>query len=1301
MNSKLLTFAGLISLLLCVNSARAAVDAYEPFNYPALATGTNATGSGFTGAWTGTGSLVTGLTYTGLPVANSALSSASGTRQFVSFASSLSSGTKYVSFLFKKTASGDPGATINGVYFPNGGTGLFFGFGFGPASPTQGRMGLGTIVTTGTGSLNAATVKTTSPNLQTYGTTYFIVLKIDFNTSGTNDTVTVYINPTANSTNPVVAVDQTALNTIDVGTITGIGLNSAATSLTFDEIRVGDTYGDVAAYVPPPAAPTGLAATPGINSVGLSWDAVSGATGYKVLRGTSTGVYSVTNTAGVNSYTDNTAIGGTTYFYVVQATNSSGASVNSSEVSATPTIALPAVPSGLTATGTNGAVNLSWAAAAGAASYNVKRSTISGAEVTIANVGATSYVDTAVVNGTPYFYTVSSTNAAGESADSSEVTATPDVPPAAPTGLGATAGSNQVALAWGPSVGAISYNIKRSTVSGSGYTTIGTTTHPTVAYTDLTAVKFTQYYYVVSAVNAYGESADSSPEATATPMGAYGPTAYEPFNYSTGTFANNTPSTAAGFTGNWTVPTSAIITNGRTYPNLPTTANAYQHVASGSQNTVAFANPMSSGTKYLSFLIKSSGDSGGVPVGVFLKGNNATSLFAGFRAGFSASETRFGLGAVNSTALGGMSALGSGTVPLSNTGTNFIVLKIEFNTSGVNETVSLWTNPPVNVLSPGGAAAVTATTFDVGTISAFGINIEGAYAAIIDEVRVGDVYGDVVGYTETPPAPTIPTEVLLAVAQGEQISWTASSGNSYQPQKSPDNSTWSNVGGLLLGDAVTSVYETTSAAYYRVLEYVAGGPGADQMVNGSFETPAANNVGAANWNGPASTGTVNQYATNEYGALLPTEGSKLLFIEGQGGSGSLVQSDFVPISGGLTYKVVFDAANPLKSGGGNPQFRVEFFDAGNAVVGSSGFVSFASAGSSWVTVSNNYAAPANATKMTIGFLQAVGAGPTDHWITLVDHVTASAVATVGSTNVLSATRQLGAIFTGTVKTNGVTATAATGTITFQTNSVLLSSNTVAAGSATSATAIVTPPYTVTAIYSGDATYIGSTNTLNVNNATATVTLGDLNQVFDGSGKSATATTTPAGLTVNVTYDGSPNAPTNAGTYAVIGSVADAIYVGSATNSLVISKALATVTLQDLNQTYNGNPRVVSATTVPSGLAVEFTYDGSTNAPTNIGTYEVIGTVVDLNYDGSATNSLVVATGVNNTPTHITAVVSGDQLTLSWPETHLGWILQTQTNDLSAGLGSTWFDVPGSESNTQAVITIDPANPTAFFRLRLP
>ena len=87
--------------------------------------------------------------------------------------------------------------------------------------------------------------------------------------------------------------------------------------------------------------------------------------------------------------------------------------------------------------------------------------------------------------------------------------------PQAPTGLAATAGNNQVALAWNASTGATSYNVKRSTVSGGPYGTLATGVS-TAAFTDATAGNGTTYFYVVSAVNAAGESANSS-EASATP----------------------------------------------------------------------------------------------------------------------------------------------------------------------------------------------------------------------------------------------------------------------------------------------------------------------------------------------------------------------------------------------------------------------------------------------------------------------------------------------------------------------------------------------------------------------------------------------------------------------------------------------------------------------------------------------------------------------------------------------------------------------------------------------------------------
>jgi 4-phytase/acid phosphatase len=68
------------------------------------------------------------------------------------------------------------------------------------------------------------------------------------------------------------------------------------------------------------------------------------------------------------------------------------------------------------------------------------------------------------------------------------------------------------------------------------------------------------------------------------------------------------------------------------------------------------------------------------------------------------------------------------------------------------------------------------------------------------------------------------------------------------------------------------------------------------------------------------------------------------------------------------------------------------------------------------------------------------------------------------------------------------------------------------------------------------------------------------------------------------------------------------------------------------------------------------------------------------------------------PTNITASVSSSTLTIAWPADHLGWILQAQTNSLSAGQ---WFDLPGSSDGNSVAISINPANPAVFYRLRQP
>jgi fibronectin type 3 domain-containing protein len=278
-----------------------------------------------------------------------------------------------------------------------------------------------------------------------------------------------------------------------------------------------------------PSAPTGLLATAGNAQVSLTWSASTGATGYYVQRAlVSGGPYTQIAVPSANSYTNTGLTNGTTYYYVVSAFNSVGQSANSIQASATPVAPAtpPAVPTGLQASAGNAQVSLTWTASAGATSYHVKRATTNGGPYTQVSAPTTAnFVDTGLTNGTAYFYVVSALNAAGESANSSQVSATPvapAAPPAAPTGLQATGGNAQVILNWTASTGATSYHVKRSTTSGGPYTQIAA---PASAnYTDTGLANGTTYYYVVSAVNSAGESANSS-QVSATPVAPPAPPA--------------------------------------------------------------------------------------------------------------------------------------------------------------------------------------------------------------------------------------------------------------------------------------------------------------------------------------------------------------------------------------------------------------------------------------------------------------------------------------------------------------------------------------------------------------------------------------------------------------------------------------------------------------------------------------------------------------------------------------------------------------------------------------------------------
>jgi hypothetical protein len=143
-------------------------------------------------------------------------------------------------------------------------------------------------------------------------------------------------------------------------------------------------------------------------------------------------------------------------------------------------------------------------------------------------------------------------------------------------------------------------------------------------------------------------------------------------------------------------------------------------------------------------------------------------------------------------------------------------------------------------------------------------------------------------------------------------------------------------------------------------------------------------------------------------------------------------------------------------------------------------------------------------------------------------------------------------------------------------------------------------------------------------ATAEVTLDALLHAYNGAAASATCQTDPSELSASLTYDGSSSAPTNAGSYEVVATISDANWQGTTTATLEISKAAAQVVLGDLTHTYDGAAKSPTSLTTPSGLTVNLTYDGSPTAPTSAGTYTVVATIDDPNWQGTTSGQLLIS-----------------------------------------------------------------------------
>ena len=199
---------------------------------------------------------------------------------------------------------------------------------------------------------------------------------------------------------------------------------------------------------------------------------------------------------------------------------------------------------------------------------------------------------------------------------------------------------------------------------------------------------------------------------------------------------------------------------------------------------------------------------------------------------------------------------------------------------------------------------------------------------------------------------------------------------------------------------------------------------------------------------------------------------------------------------------------------------------------------------------------------------------------------------------------------------------------------------------------------------------------------------------------------------------------NGGTLSGIGTIGSTLTVNnggtlaSGTNGVYRLTVLSNLTLNAGSTTrFSVTGGAPSVNWVNLGTNANVTYGGTLSiVPTgtfNIGDqytlFAGINTTNASNFTsitGSAgsgkafafTNGILsVVVGGPSGPANLTNSYSGGVLSLSWPAGQ-GWKLQAQTNNLSIGLGTNWTDMTdGTVSSTN--ITVNPANPTVFYRLK--
>ena len=856
--------------------------------------------------------------------------------------------------------------------------------------------------------------------------------------------------------------------------------------------------------------------------------------------------------------TSSLAIGsyGITALYAGNATNAASVSP---ALTIDITSMLPPPPTNLFASPANNSVGLTWTVSTGASGYYVKRSLANGGPYTvIGNPGTASYTDLAVSNGTTYYYVVSSLNVAGESANSSQISVIPAPVPSTTTlasSLGAT-GAYGVSVTFTATVmasatGTVTFK-DGAAVLGTGSVSSGQATYTTTALAlgshAITAV------FPGDATYAPSTSAVLSYAVTAQALTITGVTAankvYDKTTIATLTGGTLTGSVVAGETvrvvagsgtfasantGTWAVTATGYTLGGANAANYvlsaqPSVANAtitalplqltgtraYDGTTSAAaailtmQNNLDGANLTLSGSATLAAkdvgarAISTVAAASRVQLKTASTGNGAaTTISVTMDTAPTNGNTLVAVIATRGTTAARVSAIAQ-------TGATWTRAAQATNTNGT--TIEIWYAPNVS----GAAAAITVTQASLRS-AAVVIEYSGVLASSPLDQTANATGSSAAPVTGTTPTTTQANELWICgigfISSTPTLGTFLNGFNSVSSMQSTNGTASNNAKVYALDDLASATASASSGGTLSVSAQWAGAIATFKSLTPT--TLALAGSAAANYTFAGLTGSV---------ALT----QKNLTVSGLAAGARNYDGTVAAGLTGAPALLAAEAAGTGTSGDGKPY-------SGDALT---------LGGTPGGTIASKHAGtgkPVTVAGITLGGAQA------------------------GNYTVTQPT--------------GLTAT------------------------------IAPLPLTVTAT-SATKTYDGTTAAAGTPTLTPPLAAGDTTTVLSQAFQSATA---GAGNKVIV-----PNISINDGN-------GGANYTLTLTNctTATIDKAAAGVALGGLARSYDGNPKAATATTVPPGLTVTFTYDGSATVPSSLGSYAVVATVGDVNYAGSANGTLVI------------------------------------------------------------------------------